>query len=264
MLRTIHLHGSLADTFGPSYRLAVASPAEAIRALCTQLPGLERAIADGGAFRCVVGKRPNKGRALGSNTAPKPGEPIMPAVRDVARELHQPRRRGEEDFHLVPVVRGRGRGGAKIIVGVVLIAAAIMTAGAAGALGGMLSGAAGSTAAFGSAMSAGVGALGGLVSYGTIASLGAMMVLGGIAQAISPQPSTGDYGAREAVDQRASYMFNNVVNTVEQGGAVPLIYGEVLVGSQVIAMGLAPEDMPYGTTEPSGKDGGTRTAFRTK
>jgi predicted phage tail protein len=256
MLRTIHLHGALADTYGPSFRLAVASPAEAIRALCTQLPGLERAIADGGAFRCIVGKQIVKGRALGSTTAPKPGEPIMP----VARELHQPWRRGEEDFHLVPAVRGRGRGGAaKIIIGVVLIAASIMTAGAAGALGGMLSGAAGSTAAFGTAMSAGVGALGGIVSYGTVASLGAMMVLGGIAQAISPQPKTGSYSDRESPDQRPSFLFNSAVNTTEQGGAVSLIYGEVMVGSQVIAMGLTPDDIAYGSSEPAGKLAGNPT-----
>jgi len=229
MLRTIHLHGSLADTYGPSFRLAVNSPAEAIRALCTQLHGLERAIADGGAFRCVVGKRHNKGRALGSATTPKPGEPIMPAVREVAHELHQPWRRGEEDLHLVPVVRGRGRGGSgKIIIGIVLIAASIVTAGAAGAFGG-------------------------LVSYGTVASLGAMMVLGGIAQAISPQPKTGDYAQREIPEQRQSFLFNNLGNTVEQGGAVPLIYGEVMVGSQVIGMGFTPDDMAYGSSGPAGK-----------
>ncbi|MCH2551238.1 MAG: tail assembly protein [Alcanivorax sp.] len=41
-LRTVRLYGVLGATFGREFRLAVASPAEAVRALCVQLPGFER------------------------------------------------------------------------------------------------------------------------------------------------------------------------------------------------------------------------------
>ena len=256
MLRTIHLHGALAEQFGPSFRLAVNTPAEAIRALCTQLHGFERTVAEGEAFRCIIGKRLKDGRSLGTTRRPKPTESIAPAVRTVAAELHQPWRKGEEDFHIVPVVRGRGRGGsvAKIVVGIVLIAASVVTAGAASSVAGMFTGEYMAGAVAGHLM--GATAFAG-ISYGTIAALGAMVVLGGIAQAISPQPKTGDYSQRESPDQRSSYLFNQVVNTVEQGGAVPLIYGETLVGSQVIAMGMAPEDIAYGSDQPD------KTTWRT-
>lgn len=40
-LTTIRLHGQLRQ-FGESFRLAVKSPAEAIKALCVQIPGFER------------------------------------------------------------------------------------------------------------------------------------------------------------------------------------------------------------------------------
>lgn len=244
MLRTIHLHGSLAEQFGPSFKMQVNSPCEAIRALCTQLHGFERTIAEGDAFRCVVGKKISKGRSFGATRLPRTDDEHREAAKTLATDLRQPWHTGEEDFHIVPVVRGRGRGGvAKIVVGVVLIAAAVMTSGVAGPLAGMANGEfmAGAVAAHAMGQSMAFG-----ISYGTVAAMGAMMTLGGIAQAISPQPKTGDYRQREADPAaRAGYLFNSVVNTVEQGGPVPLIYGETLVGSQVIAMGITPEDMTY-------------------
>jgi predicted phage tail protein len=44
-VRTVRLYGVLGARFGRVFRLAVASPAEAIRALCAQLPGLEQYLA---------------------------------------------------------------------------------------------------------------------------------------------------------------------------------------------------------------------------
>ncbi|MBN6597070.1 tail assembly protein [Citrobacter sp. RHB21-C05] len=41
-VRTIRLYGVLGATFGREYRLSVASPKEAIRALCVLIPGFER------------------------------------------------------------------------------------------------------------------------------------------------------------------------------------------------------------------------------
>jgi len=38
-LRTIRLYGPLGTRFGREFRLAVDSPAEAVRALCVLLPG---------------------------------------------------------------------------------------------------------------------------------------------------------------------------------------------------------------------------------
>ena len=38
-MKTFYLHGLAADRYGPSFELAVNSPAEAIKALACQLPG---------------------------------------------------------------------------------------------------------------------------------------------------------------------------------------------------------------------------------
>jgi len=44
-VRTVRLYGVLGARFGRVFRLAVQSPAEAVRALCAQLPGLEQYLA---------------------------------------------------------------------------------------------------------------------------------------------------------------------------------------------------------------------------
>jgi predicted phage tail protein len=250
MYRTIHLHGALGEEFGRSFRLHVANPAEAVRALCTQLQGFERALRDGGAYRVVIGKAPDQGRVIGmSKPKARTDAEVMKEAKLVGPHLGAPWRAGEDALHIVPVVQGRKSGGSgigKIIMGLVLVVATIFTAGAAGALAGVVIGAEGAAGAFAGAMAAeAFSVLGVSVSFGQIALLGAMTALGGIAQAISPQPKTGDYSARQPVDQRSSFLFNQITNTTEQGGAVPLIYGETMVGSVVIASGLAPEEIAY-------------------
>lgn len=61
-------------------------------------------------------------------------------------------------------------------------------------------------------------------------------------------PSLDDYGAREAVDKRASYLFNGAVNTQEQGGVVPLIFGgPIKVGSTVVSAGITSERVSHTT-----------------
>jgi predicted phage tail protein len=43
-VKTIRLYGVLGTTFGRVHRLAVDSPQEAIKALCTVIPGLQKFI----------------------------------------------------------------------------------------------------------------------------------------------------------------------------------------------------------------------------
>jgi len=100
-LRTIRLYGQLGSRFGRSFRLAVNSPAEAVRALCAILPGfqqyLTRAKENGMAFAVFVGKQN--------------------LTKD---QLQDPP--GQEDIRIAPVLLGSKRGGVlNIILGVVLI-----------------------------------------------------------------------------------------------------------------------------------------------
>ena len=43
-------------------------------------------------------------------------------------------------------------------------------------------------------------------------------------------------------DNGASYNFNGPVNTTAQGNPVPLLYGEMFVGSATISAGIYSED----------------------
>ncbi|MBH9725107.1 tail assembly protein [Burkholderia contaminans] len=68
--------------------------------------------------------------------------------------------------------------------------------------------------------------------------LGASMALGGIVQMLSPQQP----GLAGAADNGTSYYFNGAVNSAAQGEPVPLVYGEMVVGSKVVSSGIYTED----------------------
>lgn len=51
-------------------------------------------------------------------------------------------------------------------------------------------------------------------------------------------PTVKSYTSRNPPDQRTSYLFDGAVNTVAQGGPVPIIYGRMRVGSVVVSAGI--------------------------
>lgn len=231
VLREVVLHGHLREQFGPSFEIVAGSPALALNGLMTMLPDLHREVAKGH-FRIVVGERRNKGRVIGE--APQ-----------LARGWQGKERR----VHLVPVVAGRGGRGsgvAKIVIGIALIAVAVVAPYAAFGFAGPVFSGGGTAGALSFGVFGGIGAsaVGG-ITFGTLAGVGALVALGGVAQMLSPQvktPSVAAAAQRERPGENPSLVFNGVVNTLEEGGPVPLIYGDVLVGSQVIAAGITPED----------------------
>jgi predicted phage tail protein len=86
------------------------------------------------------------------------------------------------------------------------------------------------------------------ITYGSMALMGASMVLGGVASLISrpsvPQQQAAiEPGNRAAVEDRPSFLFNGVVNNTTQGVPVPLVFGRHLVGSTVILAGINAEDI---------------------
>jgi len=114
----------------------------------------------------------------------------------------------EQDvFSITPVLIGAGRGLGSILVGVAIVAAAVFIPGL------------------------GLGLSGALVTK--VGLVGGALILGGIAQMISPVPKP----PREA-SQLESNSFSGVANTVRQGVPVPIAYGRVFVGSAVISAGL--------------------------
>lgn len=198
-LRTIRLYGKLGAKYGRVYRLAVASCAEAVQALCAMLPGFEydmmTAKDRGVRFACFLGKR--------NLTAEQLCDPC-----------------GMEDIRIAPMPAGAKRGGLfAILLGAVVVAAAITMGPAAAGLGSFL----------------GVGG-----AYATAAKFGIGMMLTGALQSLTP--TAKGLATKDGAENTPSYNFNGPVNTTAQGGCVPLCYGEIIVGSATISAGIYAED----------------------
>ena len=122
-----------------------------------------------------------------------------------------------EDFHFLPIVEGGKSEFWTIVAGIALIAISYYIPPA--------------------------WAIGGASLAGVTAGAGIALVIGGVAQLLTPAPKVSSYADREHPDQRASLIFNGPVNRIEQGGPVPLVYGEMLTGSVVMAGAVDVEQM---------------------
>lgn len=214
MTSAIHLHGRLGRRFGPQFDLDVDTPAEAIRALCTMLRGFRAALSEG-AYRVVRGRVGLVPEGLGL-------------------------RLGDKEMHIIPAAAGaKNAGTGKIIAGVILLVAAVVTAGVA------LAAAPAGAGVLGTAMSAGAVAstsavgIAGVATVSQLGFLGLGLVLTGASMLLSSQPKSQN---ALSVDQNPSFMFSGPAQTYAQGGAVPLIYGECMVGSIVGAAALKSDD----------------------
>lgn len=137
-------------------------------------------------------------------------------------ELHNPT--GRQIIKIVPVIVGAGGVFGKILLGAALIGLAFVTGGASIAASGFLAG--GLTTTF----------FGGLA-----VSMGASLILGGVAQLIAPSPKTG--APSESPENNPSYVFNGPINTTAQGQPVAVGYGRLRVGSAVISAGIVAEQV---------------------
>lgn len=84
-------------------------------------------------------------------------------------------------------------------------------------------------------------AAGAFLSQATLYSVGTSMILGGVAQMISPTSASS--GPNQPQNQ-PSYTFNGAVNTTAQGQPVPVGYGRLIVGSAVISAGIDVDEIP--------------------
>ena len=205
MFRVIKVYGKLAKHLGQrSFKAVVSTPAEAVRFLLANFPEL-RALMREGQYMVSVGRNPLE---LGTN----------PEL------LHYPSA-SFETIRIVPVVAGAGAAG-RIILGAVLIGVAIFSGGIGFGASGFFA-TAGQAASFGTALVAGAG------------NLGIALVLGGVAQLLTPTPKVG---VSES-DPRRSYSFSGIQNVSPQGVPVPVIYGEVFTGSVIISAGINTEEV---------------------
>lgn len=128
-------------------------------------------------------------------------------------ELHDPA--GQQEISIAPVIAGAGTVG-RIILGVALVALSFVS--------------------FGAGAWAGVGSTTAATATGSFAALnlGAFLVLGGVAQLLTPTPTMQSSDQ----DPRKTYNFSGIQQTSRQGTPVPVVYGKTLVGSIVISAGV--------------------------
>ena len=124
----------------------------------------------------------------------------------------------DDEIRIVPVISGAGfwKSFGKFFLGAALVTAAFFMPGSTLSL-------------LGNTFSvAGTAAL----------SVGSALVLSSIADVISPPPKTPDFDD----DPRNNYAFSGQTNISREGVPVPVVYGETVVGSLVISLGLNVEE----------------------
>jgi predicted phage tail protein len=114
--RVIHLHGAAGEKFGSPYRFAADTPREALSALIRQKPGFKKFVEQAD-WRIVRGPLD---RGMDSDI-----------------EMLGLRFGTVTELHLIPVASGAGRGKSigKVVLGVALVGASLVTAGAAAGAG---------------------------------------------------------------------------------------------------------------------------------
>ena len=226
-MKVVKVYGALRKKLGQCrFEFDVDTPAQAIKALCVNFAGLDKWLIDsekeGISYRISVGKEKlNEANA---------GLIVCPCSNN-------------EVISITPILSGAGGSGAQIGIGIGLIALSFLLpgAGAFGTVSLFGQAAAGTTAATATALGAtGVGAAWATSLATAFSLVGASMVLGGIAQAISPSPiqSTSTFERGREAAKMESFTFSGIVNTAKQGLPVPICYGRCFIGSAVLSSGL--------------------------
>ena len=230
-MQLVLLAGELGERYGTKHEYYnLQTPADAIKLLCINYPAFKQELIEahhnGIGYKVIQG-----GAAMGYD------------------ELSLPF--GSKPLLVVPVISGSGGGPTtQILIGVGLVAASFLFPGA-GLFGaqGLITG-----GVFGTGLAASAGAAGALTTLGTaLSAVGASLILSGTASLISPQPQLPGIGVRgrgtnvrgqgpdgitRGASDEQSYAFTGPANTVGTGTTLPVIYGQVITGSHLIAVNL--------------------------
>ncbi len=207
---TIRLLGEAGRRYGRRFQLAVKTPAEALRALCLQIPGLRQYLLESG----------EKGIS-------------WRVVTDHAQGLDEDQLLWPLSKRLVLAPLPAGRGGVgKIVAGVALVALAIFVL--PGALIGL-----------GTLGTIGLGAF-----AAPVGAIGVSLIFGGVAELLTPTPKmpnvkgglgggSSSTSGRDRDEQLNSFAFDKSNANTVQGDVVPVLYGERIIGAlPVLSFGL--------------------------
>ena len=184
---TIKLYGELAKRFGKEHKLAVKTPAEAVRALCANFKD----------FRSFVSS--SEDRNTGYEVVVDSTNICSEDDEEFKTSMHSTM---QKEIKIIPHIIG-GAAAVRIVVGVVLIVVGI------------------------------------IYEQPWMVSMGMSLVMGGVAELLSPVNKTTS--PTSAVDE--GYAFSSAINNVGQGNPVAIGYGEMIVGSQLISAGIKTVDI---------------------
>jgi len=202
-MKVVKVYGALRKRLGQCrFQFEADTPAQAIKALCANFPGLDKWLIDseqdGVGYRVTIGKE-----RIGEADA---GALLLPwSERDV--------------FSITPVIAGAGQGVGQVLAGIGLVALALINP-------------------FGAAAIGTLGLSAPILVNTVIGAIGASLLLGGVAQMLSPTPTFSGLERGKEAARLESFTFSGITNTVQQGMPVPICYGRCYIGSAVISSGL--------------------------
>lgn len=122
----------------------------------------------------------------------------------------------------VPAIKGAGgKGLGMVIAGVLLLVLSFVIPGAGIAAAGLLKAA--------------------VITKTVLFGVGLSLAFSGVAAMLAPSPEVKE---REKSDNRPSYIFAGAVNTYQQGNVIPVGYGILRVGSQIVSAGMRAVNVP--------------------
>lgn len=210
-LVNITLHGKLGEAVGKTWRLAVNSVGEAIRAIeMNSKRKLFKFLYEndrlGTKYRVLI-----NGKDFLCASTPDIRNPKTIADSELVCHIDN-----LESIDIVPVIEGADKmiSIITLVIGVILIATGVLAVAGAAFLG--------------------IGKLGAGIGIG-IGMAGLGLVAAGVINLLSRPPQFGDFREIESSQGKTSYLFNGPENVSKEGGPVPLGYGRLLCGSQVVS-----------------------------
>jgi len=205
MIRKVHLLGNLGEKFGPVWNVHCTTVSECLRLIECQADGFKKYLVD------ITNQ--------GTNFAVRTGQELLETGDELYMNVNA------KDVYITEVPAGAG-GWGKIIVGALLVIAAVALAyvGGVAALAAAGGQAAVAGASFGAIVSAGFS---GSIALVALASIGLNLIMAGVNELMMPKPDKG---------KSAGAFFSGPVNTIKQGQPVPILYGELIVGGAPISV----------------------------
>jgi len=220
MLLTLHFHPLLQPMTGvKSHKFAVDSLSDIKDALSVLFPKIRKYI-----------------RQISAGTLRENLSLITPDGKILNRQDYYTNRIESRELTLVPIIAGSGGKGLGIILGIVLIAAAVFLGPAGAAIG--------STAWSSAPIIGSAGSFFSLTAGGLL-KMGIGLVLSGLMQMLMKPPEMK--GPSDTAQRRNNDMFDALDNTTDPSTSIPLIYGMPRVAGQMLSGHV--ETISHGETD---------------